>query len=100
MPGKELAVDGEIVASFERRRRSRKYRMIVELTEGIIASHPRLSYRQAECLIACARRSIGELSPAFAAEFELTVVPELEACLQERWPDECSTRASSRMLVN
>ena len=93
-------MDEEIVASFERRRRSRKYRMIVELTHGIIASHPRLSYRQARCLIACARRSIGELSAAFVAEFELDVVPELEACMRERWPDEFTPRAPGRMLVN
>lgn len=64
----------------------RRYRMIVELTSGLIAESSTLTHREACCLIQCARESIGTMSPLLAAEFELNDLPDLERLVRERFP--------------
>lgn len=88
------------IASFEERRRSRRYRMIVELTAGMINRNSELSHREARCLVECARKSILALSPVFAAEFDLTVRSELERLIRERWPIEEAGALDDDYLVN
>jgi hypothetical protein len=87
-------------ASFEERRLSRRYRMIVELTAGMISRNAELSHREARCLVECARKSILTLSPVFAAEFDLTVRSELERMIRDRWPIEEAGALDDDYLVN
>lgn len=72
------------------RRMLRKYRMIVELTGGMISDSDRLTYREARCLIECAQRSIESMSPLLAADFELSHLPALERMIKERFPFQAS----------
>ncbi len=76
------------LGSFAERRTDRRFRMIIELTAGMIIRNEELSHREARCLIECARKSIHSLSPAYAAEFDLAIRPKLEKLVQERWPVE------------
>ena len=76
------------VPEFDERRRVRRVRMIVELTAGMISRNEELSYREARCLVECAQKSIQSLSPAFAVEFDLSIRPELERMIRDRWPFE------------
>lgn len=85
---------------FEERRRVRRFRMIVELTAGMINRNDELSYREACCLIECARKSIHGLSPAYAVEFDLSIRPELERMVRDRWPFENADSADCESLVN
>lgn len=78
----------------------RRFRMIVELTAGMINRNSELSHREARCLVECAHKSIRSLSPAYAAEFDLSIRPELERMIQERWPIEEADSLDSTALVN
>jgi hypothetical protein len=71
---------------FERRRRMRRLRMIVDLTANVLRHDASLNYRQARSLVDCARKSILELLPQYGEAFESTVRPGLDRILLERWP--------------
>jgi hypothetical protein len=74
--------------------------MIIELTAGMIIRNEELSHREARCLVECARKSIHSLSPAYAAEFDLAIRPELEKLIQDRWPIEESDSLDRDGIVN
>jgi hypothetical protein len=62
--------------------------MIVDLTLNLISSDATSAHREARCLVACARKAILELHPAFGARYETIVQPQFERVLRHRWPHE------------
>jgi hypothetical protein len=88
MPKFETEPWAEHQTAFFERRRLRRVRMIVELTHNLISSDMTVSHREARCLVACARKAIVELFPAFENRYEQIVRPHFERVLQERWPEE------------
>lgn len=87
---------------FEERRRHRRVRMILDLTSNLIRHDASLTYREAICLVDCARKAITDLFPEFASRFEALVRPRLEVIIAERWPGEIVMTATprTRELVN
>ncbi len=88
MPKFELESAAEVRSSFFERRRQRRIRMIVELTQNLISSDATVEHREARCLVACARKAILELHPAFADHYECIIQPQFERVLRHRWPHE------------
>lgn len=88
------------VGSLAERKTLRRFRMIIELTAGMIVRNEELSHREARCLVECARKSIQSLSPVCAAEFDLSIRPELEKLIQNRWPIEEAESFSRDCIVN
>ena len=62
--------------------------MIVDLTLNLLRHESSLSYKEARCLVDCARKAICELMPRFERRFEATILPHFEGILNERWPYE------------
>lgn len=87
-------------SSFGERRIDRRFRMIIELTAGMIMKNRELSHREARCLVECARKSIHSLSPVYAAEFDLSIRPKLEKLIQDRWPIEEAESFDRDGIVN
>jgi len=79
---------GGAPASFVERRKMRRIRMTVALTHNLISSDMTVSYREARCLIDCARKALLELYPQFGDGFERIVRPHFERVLASRWPGE------------
>lgn len=75
-------------SSFVERRKMRRIRMIVELTHNLIGSDMTVSYREARCLIDCARKAILELHPGFGDRYERVIRPHFERVLASRWRGE------------
>jgi hypothetical protein len=88
MPKFEQESAPEVRSTFFERRKLRRIRMIVELTLNLISSDSTVSHREARCLVACARKAIVELDPAFSARYELIVRPHFDRVLRQRWPHE------------
>ena len=82
----EFAADSR-AASVERRK-MRRVRMIVELTHNLISSDTTVTFREARCLVDCARKAILELHPDFGDRYERIVRPHFERVLASRWPGE------------
>lgn len=82
----------------EQRRRLRRLRMIVDLTSHLIRNDDSLSYRQARCLVTCARKAILDLFPNYDRKFDIVIEPHLDRIIRERWPFESLAHASE--LVN
>jgi|GEM_PF-3075167 len=78
----------DFLSIFEQRRRLRRAKVIVDLTSEMIRNEPSLTYREAVSLIDCARRAVGELSPAYGSRFANRVAPVLERVVRDRWPAE------------
>ena len=88
MPKFEIEPIAELRSAFFERRRLRRIRMIVELTHGMISGDRTVSYREARCLVSCARKAILDLYPGFEDRYDRIVHPHFERVLHERWPDE------------
>lgn len=88
MPKFELESVPETGSAFFERRRLRRIRMIVELTHNLISTDYTVSYREARCLVHCARKAILDLFPAFEEKYDRIVRPHFERVLHARWPDE------------
>lgn len=88
MPKPESETYSENRSAFAERRRTRRIRMIVELTLNLISSDMTVSHREARCLVDCARKAIFDLHPGFNERYERIVRPHFERVLQERWPRE------------
>ncbi len=95
MPKFQLEPIPETPSAFFERRRLRRIRMIVELTHNMISSDDTVSYREARCLVQCARKAILDLFPAFEERYDRLVRPHFERVLHARWPDEESLDESS-----
>jgi hypothetical protein len=100
MPKFEMESLPEVRSAFYERRRLRRIRMIVELTHNVIASDDTVSYREARCLVECARKAILELHPAFVERYECLVRPHFERVLAGRWPHEEPLGPCDSELVN
>jgi len=74
--------------------------MIVELTSNLIQNDVSLTYREACCLVQCARKAIVVLIPAYNSKFDLLVAPRLNCVMRERWPMEESRINRPLELVN
>jgi hypothetical protein len=85
---------------FDRRRRARRLRMIVDVTASLIQYDDSLTEREARCLIDCARKAIQELFPELATHIDATLRPKFERILHSRWPQEERSRSYTRELVN
>lgn len=85
---------------FDRRRRARRLRMIVDVTASVIQHDDSLTHREARCLIECARKAIHDLFPELANHIDATLRPKFERILSARWPQEESSLSLSRELVN
>ena len=90
----------EVRSAFFERRRLRRIRMIVELTMNLIGGDETVTYREACCLIDCARKAILELHPSFEERYERVVRPHFERLLAERWPQADLLRPTGDELVN
>lgn len=98
MPKPEFQAETEVRSAFFERRRLRRIRMIVELTQNLISSDLTVSHREAQCLVQCARKAILDLHPQFAERYERIIRPHFERILAQRWPgaqpldpDDCET---------
>lgn len=100
MPKFDMEPIPEVRSAFMERRRLRRIRMIVELTHNVIASDDTVSYREARCLVECARKAILELHPAFVERYECLVRPHFERVLVGRWPNEEPLGPCDSELVN
>jgi len=78
----------EVRSGFVERRRLRRIRMIVELTHNLISADMTVSYREARCLVQCARKAILDLHPHF------------EHDLAQRWPTEVPLSPDDCDVVN
>ena len=86
---------------FERRRRARRVRMIVDLTANVLRNDESVTFREAMSLVECARKSILDLIPGYEDEFERSVRPGLERLIRRRWPIELvESRSFAVELVN
>jgi hypothetical protein len=88
MPKYALEPIPETRSAFFERRRLRRIRMIVELTHNLISTDYTVSYREARCLVHCARKAILDLFPAFEEKYDRIVRPHFGRVLHARWPDE------------
>ena len=86
MPKPEFQAETEVRSAFFERRRLRRIRMIVELTQNLISSDLTVSHREAQCLVQCARKAILDLHPQFAERYERIIRPHFERILAQRWP--------------
>lgn len=86
MSKSEFEAEHEVRSAFFERRRLRRIRMIVELTQNLIGSDLTVSHREAQCLVQCARKAILELHPQFAERYERIIRPHFERILAQRWP--------------
>jgi len=100
MPKFEMDTSTETRSAFFERRRLRRIRMIVELTMNLIGGDATVTYREACCLIECARKAILDLHPSFADRYERIIRPTFERMLAERWPHAELLRPSGAELVN
>ncbi|MHB0969946.1 MAG: hypothetical protein ACYC60_09250 [Thermoanaerobaculia bacterium] len=82
----------------EQRRRLRRLRMIVDLTAYLILYDESLSYRQARCLVTCARKAILELFPDYERKFEVLIEPHLDHIIRERWPFDSLAHSASELV--
>lgn len=97
----ELTEFNGSVSFFERRRRVRRVRMIVDLTLEMIRRDASITYREATSLVACARKAIVELMPQYEPEFEESVRPRLEKLIRRRWPlEDVDRRPLTSELIN
>ncbi|MGA7613897.1 MAG: hypothetical protein WBX15_01845 [Thermoanaerobaculia bacterium] len=86
---------------FERRKRIRRLRMIIELTQNLLRTDDSLTHRQARCLVDCARKSILDLFPHYLDDFDRRIRPRFERMIGERWPEEESLyEAPTDQMVN
>lgn len=93
--------DGSSISFFERRRRVRRVRMIVDLTADLIRKDDSVTFREATSLVACARKSILDLLPNYEEQFESVIRPRLDRLIRRRWPLEHAGEAAfSSDLVN
>lgn len=83
---KQPFTDPRTTSLFERRRRARRARMIVELTAKIIRCDESMTYREARSLVICARKAILELLPQYEEQFESKVLPQFDQIIGRRWP--------------
>ena len=90
----------QLTSVFERRRRVRRMRMIVDVTTSLIEFDDSLTHREACCLIDCARRAIEELFPDMAGQIDASLTPRFERVLRTRWPQEDFRLNSPQELVN
>jgi hypothetical protein len=74
------------VSLFETRRKLRRVRMIVDVTTALIDGDQSLSYREACSLVDCAEKAIGELIPSYREKFELSIRPQFDEIIRQRWP--------------
>ncbi len=72
----------------DQRRRTRRVRMIVELTSNLIRSDQTVSAREARCLVNCARKAILELVPGYDMQYALLIAPIFDSILRKRWPND------------
>ena len=100
MPKFETESPTEVRSAFFERRRLRRVRMIVELTMNLIGGDATVTYREACCLIECARKAILDLHPSFDDRYERVVRPQFERLLACRWPQAELLRPTGRELVN
>jgi hypothetical protein len=100
MPKFETETLTETRSAFFERRRLRRIRMIVELTLNLISSDATVTYREASCLVDCARKAILDLHPGFQDRYERIVRPHFECILASRWPHAELLRPSGAELVN
>ena len=100
MPKFETEPWAEHQTAFFERRRLRRVRMIVELTHNLISSDMTVSYREARCLVDCARKAILDLFPTFQERYERIVRPHFERVLSTRWPDEEIRYSNGAETVN
>src|SRR5947209_6693081 len=100
MPKLEADPAAEVHSAFFERRRLRRIRMIVELTHNLIGSDLTVSYREALCLVSCARKAILDLHPAFEERYERIIRPHFECVVAQRWPHEDPMRPLPWELVN
>ena len=75
--------DPEAVA--EEQRRLDRLRRTVDVTCAVL-SQATLTLREAERLVAAARREAVALFPDKASVFDLVIAPRLARILRERWP--------------
>jgi len=90
----------EVRSGFVERRRLRRIRMIVELTHNLISADMTVSYREARCLVQCARKAILDLHPHFEERFERVIRPHFERVLAQRWPTEVPLSPDDCDVVN
>ena len=90
----------EVRSAFVERRRLRRIRMIVELTHNLISADMTVSYREARCLVQCARKAILDLHPHFEERFERVIRPHFERVLTQRWPTEVPLSPDDCDVVN
>src|ERR1700732_737731 len=69
MPKNQIEPTAEVRSGVFARWRLRRIRMIVELTLNLISSDMTVSYREARSLVACARKAILALYPAFSSRY-------------------------------
>lgn len=89
---KQGQVESGSTSFFERRRRVRRVRMIVDVTATLIGRDDSMTYREASSLVLCARKAILELMPHYEDQFERVIRPRFEKLIQRRWPLEHSDR--------
>lgn len=98
---KQSWCDRQTASLFERRRRARRVRMIVDLTAKIIHSDDSMTYREARSLVICARKAILDLLPQYEEQFEKKIVPQFDQIIGHRWPlEHQSTFIPASELVN
>lgn len=100
MPKAEWEASTEVHSAFFERRRLRRIRMIVELTQNLISSDLTVSHREAQCLVHCARKAILDLYPQFADRYEHIIRPHFERILAQRWPGAQPLHADDCELIN
>ena len=100
MPKFQYESQPEVPSAWFERRRLRRVRMIVELTLNLISSDRTSSYREARCLVDCARKAILEIFPGFDQRYDRIVRPHFDRVLQQRWPTDELHHISPHETVN
>jgi hypothetical protein len=71
----------------EEERRTRRVRLIADLTLAVILQEPDLTARQAGDLVEAARRAILDLFPDRERAYLMIYAPRFARAIAERWPD-------------
>src|SRR3954454_24801607 len=100
MPKFETEAMTEVRSAFFERRRLRRIWMIVEVTMNLIGNDCAVTYREACCLIDCARKALLDLHPSCEERYESIVRPQFERLLACRWPQADLLRPRPDELVN
>lgn len=82
------------------RQRSRRLRLILDLTSTLIRNDQSMSHREARCLVRCAEKAILEIEPTLRESWDDWIGEHFDRLLRDRWPVEESFIQLAREMVN